>query len=538
MADKNDPSRRDALKKIGAAVGSTLIAPSLWAQSSGAAPRRLASAAAGANSGARKGGKPNILWITLEGVPISVLSCYGSRLIETPNIDRIAREGMRFENAFCTNPLCSPSRATLLTGKYAHLNGMIMNPPYHPGESQPRPTGAQPPVHFDLSQETFPRIMQQHGYQTGISGKWHLLGNPAKAGFDAFAIKRGTGSDSYNPKGYLQNPSIGSKMIEEKSYPGYVTDTFTDIAIQDMKRFKQPFLMMFQPFNDHRPFDPPKKYAHLYDNVRIPEPSTFWDDYSKRTAAARYARMRVEYMPDYNPPKDLTGRQRKQWNYQKFLGHFLATLRDLDDNVGRLLHYLDENGLSDNTIVVLTSDHGFFLGEHGWLDKRLMYEESIRVPWMIRWPGQVKAGSTTKDWTINIDNAPTALDLAGLPIPSDMQGKSVKPVVQGNTPSDWKRTLYCHYYEFGEPHWAFPYYGVRTDRYKLINYYRENEWELFDLEKDPDEMENLFQWAGYKIHEGYGHTAKNLVVQLKQLRHKYKDNTGWPVKLWPTSSYD
>jgi arylsulfatase A-like enzyme len=167
-----------------------------------------------------------------------------------------------------------------------------------------------------------------------------------------------------------------------------------------------------------------------------------------------------------------------------------------------------------------------------------MYEEAIRVPWMIRWPGQVKAGSITKDWTINIDNAPTALDLAGLPIPSDMQGKSLKPVVKGNTPSDWHRTLYCHYYEFDPPEWIFPYYGVRTERYKLINYYRENEWELFDLEKDPDEMENLFAWAGYKVHKGYGQATKQLVAQLKDLRHKYKDNTGIPVKLWPTSRYD
>jgi arylsulfatase A-like enzyme len=528
MAIKHNISRRDALKTIGAALGSTLVTPSLWAKPHTALPASPISASRGAGVGQRTG-KPNILWITAEGVPLSVLSCYGSRLIETPNIDRIAKEGMRFQNAFCTNALCAPSRSTLLTGKYSHLTGMIGN--YHS-------TGAQPPTHFDTSQETFPRIMRRHGYQTGLMGKWHLGGNPAKAGFDLFVIKRGAGGPYYNPKGYLQNPSLGSDMIEEKTYPGYTTDNFTDFTIQGMKQFKEPFLMMFQPFNDHRPFAPPHRFAHLYDHVRIPEPSTFWDDYSMRTAAARYARMRIEDMPDFNPSKELTGRQRKQWNYQQFMGHFLGALRALDENVGRLLQYLDESGLAERTIVVFTSDHGFFLGEHGWFDKRLMYEEAIRVPWMIRWPGQVKAGSQTKAWTINIDNAPTALDLADLPIPPEMQGKSIVPLLNGHTPSDWHRTLYYHYYEFSSNHWVLPNYGIRTDRYKLISYYRENEWELFDLDKDPDEMENLFAWAGYKIHEGYGSVVEDLVAQLKALRHTYKDNTGWPVKLWPTSSYD
>jgi arylsulfatase A-like enzyme len=538
MSDKNDMSRRDALKKISAAVGSTLIAPSLWAQSSQQSPASSTSAAPSIAGGGGGKGKPNILFINVEGVPLSVLSCYGSRLIETPHIDRIAKEGMRFENAFCTNPLCAPSRATLLTGKYDHLNGEIINPPYALGGSEPRPTGAQPPSHFDMSQETFPKIMQRHGYQTATLGKWHLRGNPADAGFDSYVIKRGAGTGYYNPKVYLQNPSFGSKVMDHATYSGYSTDNFADFTIQRMKQFKQPFLVMFQPFADHRPFTPPHRFAHLYDNVRIPEPSTFWDDYSMRTSVERDARMRIEDMPDFNPPKDLTGRQRKQWNYQQLLAHFLGTTRALDENVGRILDYLDKSGLADNTIVVFTGDHGFFLGEHGWFDKRFMNEQSIRVPWMIRWPDQVEPGSTTKDWTINIDNAPTTLDLAGLPVPSDMQGKSVVPVAKGHTPSDWARTLYCHYYEFAPPHWVSPYYGVRTDRYTLINYYRENEWELFDREKDPDQMENLFEWAGYKIHPGYGDTAKHLVAKLKEMRHKYKDNTGWPVKLWPTSSYD
>jgi len=273
--------------------------------------------------------KPNILWITLEGVPLSVLSCYGSKLIQTPNIDRIAKEGMQFQNAFTTNALCAPSRATLLTGKYDHLNGMLSNP----GATTNGVTHST----FNPSQQTFPRIMQQNGYQTGTVGKWHLVSEPGKpanpgiAGFDYFAFKRGAGGPYYRPTGYLQNTSLGSNVIVEREYPGYITDNFTDLAIKGIKQFKQPFMMMVQYFNDHRPFDPPHKYEHLYDDVRIPEPGTFWDDYSMRAAPAREARMRIGYMPDFNPPEDMTERQRQQWNYQKFMAHFLGTLKSLDE---------------------------------------------------------------------------------------------------------------------------------------------------------------------------------------------------------------
>jgi arylsulfatase A-like enzyme len=312
----------------------------------------------------------------------------------------------------------------------------------------------------------------------------------------------------------------------------------TDLAIKGMQQFKQPFLMMVQFFNDHRPFNPPHKYEHLYDDVRIPEPGTFWDDYSMRAAAAREARMRIENMPDFKPSESLTPRQRKQWNYQQFMSHFLATFRSQDENVGRLLDYLDQNGLAENTIVVYTTDHGFFLGDHGWFDKRFMYEQALRVPWMIRYPNHVKAGSVSKEWVVNIDNAPTALDLVGLPIPEDMQGKSLAPIWRGNSPSDWRTSMYYHYYEFAPPHWVLPHYGIRTNRYKLISYYTVNEWELFDLEKDPDEMENLFEWSGYKVNPAYEPVVNDLVAQLTQLREQYKDTTGAPVKLWPTRSYD
>ena len=522
--NKDGISRREAIKQMGGvALGSTLFPPLLSGQTGSVSHSSQ-------HTSSRSNRKPNILWITGEGVPVSALSCYGSKLIQTPNIDRIANEGMRFTNSFTTNALCAPSRATLLTGKYDHLNGMISNP-------ADTTDGVTSPT-FDASQTTFPKIMKAHGYQTGMVGKWHLPANPGRTGFDYFVYKNGAGGPYYNPNGYFRNPRLGSDVIEEKSYPGYITDNVTDLAIEGIKQFTEPFLMMVQFFNDHRPWNPPHSFEHLYENTHIPEPSTFWDDYSMRAAPAKEARMRIADMPDFNPPQDLTERQRQQWNYQKFMSHFLETLRSQDDNVGRLLDYLDKSGLAENTIVVYTTDHGFFLGDHGWFDKRFMYEQAIRVPWMVRYPGQVRAGSVSADWVVNIDNAPTVLDLAGLPIPQEMQGRSLVPSLKGNTPQDWQTSMYYHYYEFAPNHWVLPHYGIRTKRYKLISYYTVNEWELFDLEKDPDEMENLFEWAGYKVHPAYEAVANDLVQQLKQLREKYKDTTGNPVKLWPTSSYD
>ncbi|HEX7359113.1 MAG TPA: sulfatase [Bryobacteraceae bacterium] len=515
MPNNNKISRAEALKRLGGLALGSSLAPLLKAQE---------------ESGRLSSGKPNILWITGEGVPLKVLGCYGSQLMSTPNIDRIANEGMRFANSFCTNALCAPSRATLLTGTYNNINGMISNPYGVPTFRRK--------THFDLSQETFPKIFKRNGYQTGLVGKWHIPGNPAKAGFDYFVFKRGAGGPYYKPTGYLQNPSIGSEEIIQTTHPGYITDNVTDFAIKGIQQFKQPWLMMVQFFNDHRPFDPPHKYAHIYDDTHIREPGTFWDDYSHRASAARFARMRIENMPDFHPPATLTPRQRKQWSYQKFMAHFLGTLRSQDDNIGRLLDFLDRSGLSKNTVVVYTSDHGFFLGDHGWFDKRFMYEQALRVPWMIRYPGHIKAGSVRNEWVVSIDNAPTALDLAGLPIPQQMQGKSLLPLLNGKTVPDWRTSMYYHYYEFGGNHWVYPHYGIRTERYKLINYYKENEWELFDLKNDPDEMDSLFQWSGYKVHPSYKDITEQLVGELKQLREQYKDTTGWPVNLLPTRIYD
>ncbi len=524
-------TRRDALKGIGGLIAASTAASASSSADGSQAAKNTAAAAQPRTPGALPA-RPNILWITGEGVPTSALSCYGSRLIETPNIDRIAKEGLRFTNSFTTNGLCAPSRATLLTGTYNHINGMYGNPDI-PSEQ----TGTMVP-HFDPAQETFPKILRRHGYQTGMVGKWHLPVNPAHTGFDYFVYKNGAGGPYYEPTGYLGNPSLGSDEVQKQVHEGYETDVITDLTIKGIRQFRekneqQPFLMMVQYFNAHRPFEPPHQYEHIYDGARIPEPGTFWDDYAHRSGAARSARMRIAEMPDFNPPSYLTPRQRKQWNYQRFMEHFLGTLRAQDDNIGRLLDFLDSSGLAQNTVVVYTTDHGFFLGDHGWFDKRFMYEQAIHVPWMIRCPGMHARGAVTDEWIINIDNAPTVLDLCGLPIPAEMQGRSIAPLLRGKKPAGRPRALYYHYYEFGPPHWVAPHYGIRTERYKLIRYYNRNEWEFFDLERDPDEMDSLFLENGMRVAPGYEDTVKQLVAQLKEVRDFYKDTTGLPVILWP-----
>lgn len=487
----------------------------------------------------RRPDKPNILWITTEGVPLSVLSCYGSSIMKTPHIDRIANEGMLFHNSFCNNALCAPSRATLLTGKYDHLNGVFTNPDNKTVDGKNS--------FFNPSQQTFVQILRNHGYKTGLAGKWYLASssdtpaNPGIAGFDYFVFKKGAGGPYYNPNGYFQNPSLGSREIQEKSYPGYMTDTFTDLAIQGMDELRKsnnPFCMIMQYFRDHRPFEPPHQYEHIYDDIQFPEPGTFWDDYKFRSSAARDAHMRIQDMMDFNPPKDYTPRQRRQWSYQMLMRRFLGTLKRQDDNIGRLLDYLNKNNLSENTIVVFTGDHGFFLGEHGWFDKRFMYEPALRVPWLIKFPGVTKPGSTSNAWVQSIDNAPTILDMVGVHVPSDMQGKSLLPVFHGNTPPDWGSSLYYHYYEFAPPHWVLPNYGIRTERFKLINYYTVNQWELFDLDRDPDEMDSLFSERGMEVNPQYEDSLKNLLTELKELRKLYKDDTGNPVKFWARDTYN
>jgi arylsulfatase A-like enzyme len=376
----------------------------------------------------KPGSKPNLLFLLIEGTPLGAISAYGSYRMQTPNIDRLASEGMKLENACVTNALCSPSRATQLTGTYSNINGMLAN--------AGNPSIGYENTLFDGSEITFPKVFREHGYRTGIMGKWHLGSTPT--GFDDWKITYGVGTRYYDVVWY-EKPEKGSeeeknpdytKYGVKKVYKEYVTDLTTDMAIDFMKKSKDPFCLVFSPIAAHGPFEPPVKYQHIYDGQWIPEPGTFWDDYSNRSAAAKEAHMRVEDMADFQfydhvaalRPKDLTDKQRKEWNYQHFIKNFRATLKSLDDNIGRLLEFLDKSGLRDNTIVILTSDHGLFLGEHGWFDKRFMYEEAIRVPWIIRYPGEIRPGSTADALALNIDNAPTLLDLAGIPVPKEMQG--------------------------------------------------------------------------------------------------------------------
>ena len=469
--------------------------------------------------------QPNILFIMSDDHAAHAISAYGSRINQTPNIDRIAQNGVRFDNCFCTNSICTPSRASILTGTYNHINGVTTLV-----------------THMDNRLQTYPKLLQQNGYQTAIFGKWHL-GEGAEhcpTGFDDWAVVPGQGL-YHNPEFIFKGPDGGTR----KTVKGYVTDIITDLSLDFLQNRdpNKPFCLMTHHKAPHRSWEPDEKHAHLYLNEDIPEPETLLDDYQNRSSAAAAAKMRVgvNMLPidlKCTLSKDLSETEMRRWAYQRYIKDYLRVVASIDDNVGRILDYLDESGLAENTIVVYTSDHGFFLGDHGWFDKRFMYEQALKVPWMIRYPGTVKAGTVTSQWGVNIDNAPTVLDLAGLPVPENMQGKSLLPIIKGETPSDWQTSLYYHYYEFAPNHWVLPHYGIRTEQYKLISYYTINEWELFDLKKDPDEMENLFEWSGYKVNPAYEQVASDLVNKLTKLREYYRDTTGEPVKLWPTSVYD
>jgi len=455
----------------------------------------LALAGALGGSQARGAGqrKPNIIYIMTDDHAAHAVSCYGSRINQTPNLDRIAREGMRFQNAFVTNSLCGPSRATLLTGAYSHINGMTVNE---------RP--------FDGSQLTFPKLLQQAGYKTAVVGKWHLLSNPT--GFDYWNILPG--------QGIYHNPVL-IEMGERKKHEGYVTDIITGLALDFIRKAKDgPFCLLYHHKAPHRGWSPDAKHATLFGDRDIPEPTTFTDDYANRASAAAHADMRVADMPDYRKeiPAGLSEADRRKWNYQRFIKDYLRVVASVDDNVGRLLDFLDREGLAENTIVIYTSDNGFFLGDHGWFDKRFMYEESLRVPLLVRYPREIKPGSVCDPLAINCDYAPTFLDFAGVEVPERMQGRSLRPILRGQPPKDWRSSMYYHYYEYPQPHRARPHYGVRTARHKLIHYYTINEWELFDLEKDPHEMRSVYAEAAY------AETVKQTAAELERLRKELRDN--------------
>jgi arylsulfatase A-like enzyme len=447
---------------------------------------------------------PNIIFIMSDDHAAHAISAYGSRLIKTPNIDRLGKEGMRFRNCFVTNSICTPSRAAILTGKYSHINGVpVFN-------------------HIDSSQAMIQKYLQQAGYSTGMIGKWHLGGNdPVRpddgkpTGFDYWNILPGQGA-------YFDPVMI--EMGVRKKLEGYTTDLITDLAIEFISKRSpdKPFFLMYHHKAPHRNWQPDERHRKQFENVNVPEPDTFNDDYATRSDAARMATMRIDQDLNDNdlkvkPPDGLSGQDLKRWKYQRYMRDYLACIASVDDNVGRLLDWLDRNGLRENTIVIYTSDQGFFLGEHNFFDKRFMYEESLRMPFLIRWPGHIKPGSTNDGMILNVDFAPTLLAAAGQPVPSDMQGRSFLPLLQGRKLESWRTSMYYRFYHPGH-HNVAAHYGVRTERYKLIYFNKLDQWELFDLKRDPHEMKNIYS------DPAYADITKRLKAELFRLKKGLRDN--------------
>ncbi len=468
-----------------------------------------------------KSTQPNIIFIMTDDHAAHAMSCYGSHINTTPNLDRIAREGIRFNNCFCTNSICEPSRATILTGTYNHINKVTT-------------LGA----HIDNRDENVAKILKRNGYQTSIIGKWHLGQGPKHwpTGFDHYSVLDGQGP-YFNP--------VMTENGKKVEYTGYTTDIITDLCLDWLNERDpdRPFCMMCHHKAPHRTWIPDEKHAHMYDDIEIPLPESFDDDYSTRTEAAHVATMTVEKHMSYEDlklvppegerevdfipvPDDLSGfslttrdgetttftshQELKRWKYQRYIKDYLRCIASVDDNTGRLLDYLDDNGLTENTIVIYTSDQGFFLGDHGWYDKRFMYEESLRMPYIMRYPREIKPGSVSDTMILNVDFAPTWLDYAGIEIPEEMQGYSFRSICSGIPPDNWRTSMYYRYWMHLAHHNVYAHYGIRTHDHKLIYYYaddlgqpfalkgtKEPAWELFDLQKDPREINNVYNDPEY-----------------------------------------
>jgi arylsulfatase A-like enzyme len=467
--------------------------------------------------------RPNILFIMTDDHATHALSAYGSRVNKTPHLDRIANEGIRFDRVFATNSICTPSRATILTGKYSHLNGApVFN-------------------RFDGSQPTVAKILQSAGYYTAMVGKWHLGSDPT--GFDYWNILPGQGR-YVDPIFYDQDGS--------EEYPGYVTNVITDLTIEVLRNRpkNRPFFLMSHHKAPHREWTPDEKNRLLFAGRRIPEPPTLWDDYGGRTDALREQQQSVfndltrrdlklkapaglggpdlqkwlgvkpiEVEVEVNGlMRTLRGDELKRWKYQRYMQDYLACVQSVDDNVGRLLDWLDANGLRENTVVIYTSDQGFFLGDHGLYDKRFMYEESVQMPFLVRWPAAVRAGAVTDALAINCDFAPTFLEIAGLPAPPDMQGRSLVPLMKGARPSDWRTSIYYRYYHDPGDHNTRAHYGIRTRTHKLIYFWKKDQWECYDLIKDPEEMHNIYGDPAARA------TVAALKRELFRLKKEMQDN--------------
>ncbi|MFD2887689.1 sulfatase family protein [Chitinophaga cymbidii] len=472
--------------------------------------------------------KPNIVIILSDDHAYQAVSAYGGKLAQTPNIDRIARQGVLFKRAYVTNSLCGPSRAAILTGKYSHINGFKDN--QHP--------------RFEGNQDSFAKQLQASGYQTAWVGKWHLGTKPQ--GFDFWRILPGQGQ-YYNPDFLMMDSS-------KKRFEGYAANVIEDMAEEWLSNrdSSKPFCLVIGHKSTHRTWEPDTTDLGRYDNVQFPLPDNFYDTYENRKAAAAQdmtisKTMLLDYdlkMPfaDGKPRQNtgrmneaqrarfngyydsiaadfqsrhLTGRALTEWKYQRYMRDYLSTAAALDRNIGRTLDYLDQHGLSQNTIVIYLSDQGFYMGEHGWFDKRFMYEESFRTPMVMRYPGVIKPGAQSTDMVMNLDIAPTLLDAAGVAIPAAMQGQSILPLFKNGKGRD---AMYYHYYENGT-HSVSPHFGIRTQRYKLIRFYeRTDAWELYDLKKDPQEMNNLYGKKGYEK------ITAELKAGLEKLINQYEDD--------------
>lgn len=463
--------------------------------------------------------RPNILYIMSDDHAAHAISAYGSRVNKTPNIDRLANEGALLTSVFATNSICTPSRATIITGQYSHLNGVtVFN-------------------RFDSNRMTVARLLQRGGYYTGMIGKWHLGSDPM--GFDRWEILPG--------QGVYFDPVFYTAQSETTFTGRYVTDVITDLGLDFLAQRPRdkPFFLMLHHKAPHRSWEPSPEQATRFAAMRIPEPVTFWDDYTTRTDALHENQQRVANDLTNRdlkraPPAGLTPAQQSawwgtkpdsvrvdrngssvlltgealtRWKYQRYMQDYLATIQSVDDGVGRILDYLDRTGLARNTIVIYTSDQGFFLGDHGMFDKRFMYEESIRMPFLVRWPARIAAGTRSDAMALNVDFAPTFLAAAGLPIPAEMQGRSLLPVLESHTPADWRTGMYYRYYHDPGDHNTRAHYGVRTATHKLIYFWKKDQWELFDLVNDPYELHNLYGQPGT---EALTTQLKTLLARLKR----------------------
>lgn len=478
------------------------------------------------------GARPNIVFIFTDDHCQQALGAYDDSRAVTPNMDRIAKEGMRFDRCYVTNGICGPSRAVIQTGKYSHLNGFIRN-----GNK------------FNGDQQTFPKLLQKAGYQTAVIGKWHLATTPQ--GYDYYDVLKGQGP-YYNPP--MITAGDDGQPVTRK-HTGYTTEIITEKTLAWLKNDRdpdKPFMVMYQHKAPHRDWKPAPKYLNWLDDVTVKEPETLFDDYTGRTRSASRQTMTIKThmtprdlkltgygnMNDeqkkvwdaaYKPKNEAFEKARSkmsekeiiQWKYQRYVKDYLRCVKSVDDGIGEVLGYLDESGLAKNTIVIYSSDQGWYLGEHGWFDKRWMYEESLKTPLLARWPGVIEPGSVNNDIVSNLDFAETFLDLAGVEVPSDMQGRSLVPLMKGSTPDDWRQYFYYHYYENPGAHNVARHFGVTDGKHKLINYYalegeKIDDWELFDLASDPNELRNVF---GSTDHV---EIQQHLMKELKRLQEHFQ----------------